>query len=227
MMETTGRRYNKERLQKVKPFSFVCRDNKEHLQQKRARGPVIMCIDVSISPTKTAKINIREGDCSHNLANNFARNHNLPDDVKATLEHQLQQHLDRHKKQTKVTTKKKSPAKKRTFNPANLSHNFKRPNKHIDEVDEAKKTKKMVESKRRQIFKRLQSLESKVNRDQLRIKELKNSSTLQTVLGSPATYPTTDRQESVNQDINTLRESRVDVPTDLIIQNQTSSIDKI
>jgi hypothetical protein len=59
----TGENYEKLKLTSIKPPSFM--------EQERKKKKLLMYVDVNITPTKTGRIGIYEGDNVKDLARNF------------------------------------------------------------------------------------------------------------------------------------------------------------
>jgi hypothetical protein len=63
--KTIGENYDKVKLMNIKPPSFIVGE--------RAKKKLIMYIDVNITPTRTGRIGIYEGDDVKELAKNFKK----------------------------------------------------------------------------------------------------------------------------------------------------------
>jgi hypothetical protein len=85
-----GDGYAKDRLalEKARPPSFL---NKPGISSKR---PQLLSIEVSITPTRSGRIGIKEGDDLKVLASNFCKAYQLHKDMQESLVDQLQSHLD-------------------------------------------------------------------------------------------------------------------------------------
>lgn len=57
-----------------------------------------MSIEVSLTPHKTGRIGIKQGDDPHQLAKNFCKAYSLHKDTVESLTKQLQSHIDKYKK---------------------------------------------------------------------------------------------------------------------------------
>ena len=73
----------------VKPPSFI--------DKQREKRKLIMYVDVNITPTKTGRIGIYEGDSIKDLARNFQKAFQLNNNMLVLLMHQLEQHLINYK----------------------------------------------------------------------------------------------------------------------------------
>ena len=69
-----------------------------------------MSIEVSITPTKTGRVGIKEGDDLKQLAKNFCKAYSLGKDMEESLVEQLEGHLENYwkMKEKKVVQKKPS-----------------------------------------------------------------------------------------------------------------------
>lgn len=63
-----GDRYDKEKLNNIAPPTFL---SKPHFVNSK-KGGTIVSIDVEITPTKTAKINLKRNDDVKDVARKFA-----------------------------------------------------------------------------------------------------------------------------------------------------------
>jgi hypothetical protein len=63
--KVTGENYGKTKSMNVKPPAF--------LEQERKKRKLLMYVDVNITPTKTGRIGIYEGDNVRELAKNFTK----------------------------------------------------------------------------------------------------------------------------------------------------------
>ena len=95
-----GDRYSRERLERMKPPSFL---NKKHSIKK-----TLISIEVSITPTKSGRVSIKEGDDLHKVAFNFCRTYQLGTDMQMSLEKQLTHHLENYYKQQRIVDKTKN-----------------------------------------------------------------------------------------------------------------------
>ena len=86
----TGDGYAKDRLglEKARPPSFVNKPGNS------SRRPQLLSIEVSITPTRSGRIGIKEGDDLQVLAANFCKAYQLHRDMQESLVGQLQSHLD-------------------------------------------------------------------------------------------------------------------------------------
>jgi hypothetical protein len=102
--EAAGLRYSQKKLNSMKPPTFLEREMRKKripnipILNPRApvsakNGPVLLSIEVSISASRTAIINIREGDDLRNLASNFCRTYNLNQSMYEILLNQLSTHM--------------------------------------------------------------------------------------------------------------------------------------
>ena len=64
---TIGENYDKMKLMQAKPPSFLEKD------KKSSKKKLLMYVDVNITPTKTGRIGIYEGDDIREVAKNFAK----------------------------------------------------------------------------------------------------------------------------------------------------------
>lgn len=87
----TGERYDKDLLEKMKPPSFLSK-----VTEKRK---VLLSIEVSITPTRTGKIAIKEGDDVNQTAVNFCKAYSLSKEMQMALTNQLENHLKNYYKQ--------------------------------------------------------------------------------------------------------------------------------
>ena len=81
-----GERYGKERLEKMKPPSFLRKSSEDRYSKKRN---LLLSIEVSITPTRSGRIGISEGDDLRRLAGNFCRAYSL----NKVMEDNLVKHL--------------------------------------------------------------------------------------------------------------------------------------
>jgi hypothetical protein len=72
-----GENYDKVKLMNIKPPSFVVGE--------RTKKKLIMYIDVNITPTRTGRIGIYEGDDVKELAKNFKKTFQLNKNVQTLL----------------------------------------------------------------------------------------------------------------------------------------------
>ena len=63
--KVTGENYDKAKMQTVKPPSFM--------EKEKKRKKLLMYVDVNITPTKTGRIGIYEGDDIREIAKNFQK----------------------------------------------------------------------------------------------------------------------------------------------------------
>ena len=96
-----GDHYSRERLQKMKPPSFL---NKKKEQKKQT----LLSIEVSITPTKTGLVAIKEGDDVVEVATNFCKAYSLGKEMQTALTQQLETHVKNYyrQKMTKAILKK-------------------------------------------------------------------------------------------------------------------------
>eukprot|EP00347_Sterkiella_histriomuscorum_P012751 403367361 len=85
----TGENYERTKQMNVKPPSFI--------DKQREKRKLIMYVDVNITPTKTGRIGIYEGDSIKDLARNFQKAFQLNNNMLVLLMHQLEQHLINYK----------------------------------------------------------------------------------------------------------------------------------
>lgn len=87
----TGENYDKIKLMNTKPPSFLDQEGKK----KKRR--LLMYVDVNITPTKTGRIGIYEGDDIKDLARNFTKAFQLNATMYNMLIKQLEQHLQTYR----------------------------------------------------------------------------------------------------------------------------------
>lgn len=63
--KVTGENYEKIKMQSIKPPSFM--------ESERKKKKLLMYVDVNITPTKTGRIGIYEGDDVKDIAKNFTK----------------------------------------------------------------------------------------------------------------------------------------------------------
>jgi len=81
--KTVGERYGKERLDKMKPPSFLSRPFDDQRYGKKRN--LLLSIEVSITPTRSGRIGISEGDDLRRLAQNFCKAYSLNKDMEESL----------------------------------------------------------------------------------------------------------------------------------------------
>jgi len=81
-----GERYDKLKLEKAKPPSFL--EKEEERREKRNKA-LLLSIEVQINPHKTGRIGIKEGDDLNKLAHSFCMAYSLAKDIEDTLVEQL------------------------------------------------------------------------------------------------------------------------------------------
>jgi hypothetical protein len=87
----TGERYDRDVLEKMKPPSF--------LSKVTEKKKVLLSIEVSITPTRSGKIAIKEGDDVNKIAVNFCKAYSLGKEMQMALSNQLETHLKNYYKQ--------------------------------------------------------------------------------------------------------------------------------
>ena len=95
-----GERYGKERLEKMKPPSFLRKPFDDQKYGKRRN--LLLSIEVSITPTRSGRIGISEGDDLRRLAQNFCKAYSLNKVMEENLVIQLQDHLKEYRKKKEV-----------------------------------------------------------------------------------------------------------------------------
>lgn len=90
-----GESYDKVKLMSIKPPSFV--------SGERPKKKLIMYIDVNITPTRTGRIGIYEGDDVRELAKNFKKTFQLNATMLNLLTQQLEHHLQLYKEKNGLT----------------------------------------------------------------------------------------------------------------------------
>ena len=85
-----GQRYDKEVLNKMKPPSFLGKES-ERLKKK-----ILFSIEVSVTPTKSGRIGIKNGDNLQKVAQNFCKAYQLNKEMEDSLVCQLQNHMDKY-----------------------------------------------------------------------------------------------------------------------------------
>lgn len=80
--KVTGENYDKIKTMNIKPPSFM--------EQERKKRKLLMYVDVNITPTKTGRIGIYEGDDVRELARNFVRTFQLNGQMLHLLTKQLE-----------------------------------------------------------------------------------------------------------------------------------------
>lgn len=73
--KAVGDNYDKLKLMNIKPPSFLAQGTGENGTRKKKQ--LLMYVDVNITPTKTGRIGIYEGDDVTELARNFQRTFQL------------------------------------------------------------------------------------------------------------------------------------------------------
>ena len=106
MKKYTGERYETQRLKKEKAPSFL-----KSYEQSKGKNPLLLSIQVSITPTKSGRIGIKHGDNLQKLAQNFCKAYSLGRDMEDSLVEQLQGHLESYY-QMRDEKLRKSGAKK-------------------------------------------------------------------------------------------------------------------
>lgn len=83
--KAVGENYDKLKLMNIKPPSFI-----QGTDNKRKKRNLLMYVDVNITPTKTGRIGIYEGDDVTELARNFQRTFQLNKTMLTLLTQQLE-----------------------------------------------------------------------------------------------------------------------------------------
>ena len=83
--KAVGENYDKLKLMNIKPPSFI-----QGIDNKRKKRNLLMYVDVNITPTKTGRIGIYEGDDVTELARNFQRTFQLNKTMLTLLTQQLE-----------------------------------------------------------------------------------------------------------------------------------------
>lgn len=88
--EKRGERYSKRQLDKIQPPGFLNRVN------PAKPGKEILCVEISISPDHHERISVREGEDPIMIAQIFAAEHGLDDQMRENLQNQLSENVDRY-----------------------------------------------------------------------------------------------------------------------------------
>lgn len=75
----------------MKPPSF--------LNKQDNRKPMLLSIEVSITPTRSGRVGIKEGDNLQTIARNFCKAYHLDKEMEQNLTSQLKNHLDNYYRQ--------------------------------------------------------------------------------------------------------------------------------
>merc|ERR1719240_1682547 len=92
-----GQRYGKDKLDRMKPPSFVNNPDRDPKRAQR-KNQILLSIEVSISPHKSGRIGIKEGDDLRKLAQNFCKAYSLHKYMEDSLVEQLEGHLRNYRR---------------------------------------------------------------------------------------------------------------------------------
>lgn len=74
-----GERYDKEKLEKMKPPSFLSKES------ERQKKKILFSIEVSVTPTKSGRIGIKSGDNLQKVSQNFCKAYQLNKEMEDSL----------------------------------------------------------------------------------------------------------------------------------------------
>lgn len=80
--ESSGNRYQRSKLQNVKPPSFIIKPNNT---EKSKRKDILVSLDIKITPTRTGKLSIKKGDEVETIAKNFCMAYQLKAEMQEEL----------------------------------------------------------------------------------------------------------------------------------------------